>query len=203
MQWLRSLRGIGIGKSCLIIGGGNSVLDFDFSQVPDDLTIIGLNDNKPDDITLDLIICFDLCSHDPMTEKGLWDHCPVAGYRLKRHPRMTYYFTDSEMYPAAQHENIGLKALCLARRLLCFDHIYLVGFDFYTVNGVSHFCGDEVGHKKKYMDDAHLRGHINRLSSMPEQFEKIAHWDGIYNCNRESALTIFPYGLPCRERVIA
>jgi len=210
---VRMLKDKGKGKRCLIIGGGMSVSRFDFSQLPKDMIIFCINDAKPKDVIIDYLVYRDCCFIDPLKEMSAKGEllqvkniiCFRSTYYSKglNYKGEYYGYTDSDLSlkeVIKDNDNTGLKGIIIAKRIMNFKKIYLIGFDFKTemVNGKkqSHFYGDHVGHGKKYYEQNHLDSHYDRLSGMIGEFDRIKDTSNIFNCNKNSALTIFEYAMP-------
>jgi len=200
MQWIEAIKSKCIGKKCLIIGGGMSVLEFPFEKLTDDFIKISINDSIPENVKVDYLFYNDGCFIDVLKEKKLYEKTTVVSYANSRCSHCTYIYGTNHTKGCTDSDNTGLKVLVIAKDVLEFKEIYIIGFDFQTcnVNGKkqSHFFGDEIGHKKKYSDQTFLDEHYSRLDRMPEEFNIIKDRSGIWNCYKYSRLKIFAYGLP-------
>lgn len=199
MQRVTVLKDIGKGKPCIIIGGGTSVETFDFSKVRN-TTVISVNNSIPNGVDVEYVIYNDACFTPVLKEYRLWESHKVIAYCGSMNINCQYYYRPEDCLPAIEDDNTGLKSLIIARNILGFEKIYLVGFDFYTVNVngklKSHFYGDEVGHNKKYECDMNLKNHYARLPKMIAQFDKVADMPFVYNCNQKSELGLYPHAMP-------
>lgn len=201
MQRITELNGIGIGRDCLIIGGGMSAKSFDYSGL-DDIVTIGVNEaGLESPIDTDYLVYADNAFVRVLKGYEIPEKTKVICYH--GFPwKADYNFTchDFGSYKIESSDNIGLKALIIARETMKFENIYLIGFDMRThvMDGrqQSHFFGDDIGHNKKYETQQNLDGHFNRLSDMLEQFEIVRDMKNVYNCYAGSALQLFPHGLP-------
>lgn len=213
MKSVRTLKDIGRGKICLLIGGGMSVDDFEFSKLPPDTVKMCINNAVPEGVEIDYLVYRDCCFIDVLKEmsaKGQLLHVKnIICFRSTFYNKDLNYkgdfygFTHSDLSQKEvinDNDNTGIKGLVIAKRIMGFDRVYLIGFDFttQTVDGKkqSHFYGDEVGHGKKYYEQMHLDSHYDRLPQMIGEFNRIKDVEGIYNCNKNSALTLFPYAMP-------
>lgn len=207
MLRIDALKNKGIGKHCLIIGGGTSVTNFDFNNISD-VDIISINDSIPEGMKVNYCMYNDTCFLSVYENKKIWEKCDeVICNASAYYKHCTYIYKDHELYPCLQDDDTGLKAILLAKNIMKYENIFLIGFDFYTkeINGVkvSHFHGDDVGKGKKYHSQTNLDNHIKRLSVFIERYEKIKNIEGVFNCNSESALKVFPFKQPWKIKVIA
>lgn len=203
MQWVTDLKGKGEGKQCLLIGAGMSVEDFDFMSLPDDFIRICINDALPKDVRIDYLIYNDP-KMIPVIKKlvkknELPQSVKVISFGNSQCDRTDYCYRNSH-FGCVDSDNTGLKALLLAKEVMNFDKIFLIGYDFHTnlINGieVSHFQGDPIGHDTKFPVRSLLDQHFKRLKDMVFQFEIIKNIAGIYNCYKNSKLRKFEYALP-------
>ena len=199
MQWVTDLKGRGAGKQCLIIGGGLSVEDFDFSSLPDDFVRICINDALPENVRIDYLIYNDPKMIPVIKNLELPESIKVISFGNSSCERTDYHYRNSHLN-CEDSDNTGLKALLLAKEVMNFDKIFLIGYDFHTnvINGieVSHFQGDPIGHDTKFPVRSLLDQHFKRLKDMVFQFEIIKNMTGIYNCYKNSRLRKFEYALP-------
>lgn len=204
MKYITELQQTGIGKKCIIIGGGMSVKEFDFNKLPDDFIRITVNDSGTGLTTrIDYTIYADIPAIKTMEK--LNNLGKVIGLWNSRKAGLTdYTFTYNQIMRngtiVKDSDNVGYKALVIAKKIMMFDKIYLTGFDFecgYT-NGekISHHFGDSVGPDKKYYDEIQLNYHFGRLKNMIKEFERLTDTSNIYNCNRNSLLKLFPFAMP-------
>lgn len=200
MQRITELKDIGIGKKCLLIGGGMSVLNFDFSRLPDDFVKIVVNDAFPNGIRVDYMIYNDLSFLKMLKNLKIPEGVKIIGYVNNPSKKMHYGYRLSDLKCVSDFSNTGLKALLIAKNIMRFDEIYLIGFDFHTrkVSGKqqSHFFGDDIGHNRKYPEKRMLNDHFERLKGMVCEFEVIKERENVYNCYKDSKLKIFSYLLP-------
>ncbi len=221
MKTIRTLDSTGIGKSLLIIGGGTSVGQIDFTRIPEHMVKWSINDAVPwrmlpefakhplstyVDAEIDYILYNDVCAGEVLKQLDI-DGIPLITFNGHHIPgtEYTYRLDDFRHLKVniADSFNTGLKALVFAKRLMKFDAIYLAGFDFYCdeTSGarVSHFFGDSVGEKKKYAIEQNRDCHFRRLKAMIKQFDNLPDVDGIFNCNAGSLLMRYPHRLPYKE----
>ncbi len=127
------------------------------------------------------------------------DSIKVISFGNNQCDRTDYCYRNSHL-DTTDCYNTGLKALLLAKEVMNFEKIFLIGYDFHTVkvNGieVSHFQGDPVGHDTKFPVRSILEGHFKRLPGMIAEFESVRNIAGIYNCYKQSLLRKFQYALP-------
>lgn len=197
MQWIESLKDIGKGRKCLIIGGGLSVKDFDFNGL-DEVIKICIN-NAFADTRIDYLVYNDGSFVKYMKNNSIPEGIKIIGEANNPYPVTDYYYRNNHIQ-CTSRDNTGLKALMIAKTIMNFDEVYLIGFDFHTreVNGKrqSHFYGDEYGKHKKYPEYQQVNDHFIQLPKMLEQFNRIPEMKNVYNCYKESSLKRFPYGMP-------
>ena len=91
--------------------------------------------------------------------------------------------------------NSGFYALQIAKFIMNFDKIFLIGFDFYAENGQVHYYGDDAyNQSESKWNYKFLIKHMTSPRGTVEDFKKIKNWGkGIYNLNPKSKLTLFPF----------
>jgi hypothetical protein len=197
---IEELTGIGRGKKCILIGGGRSVLRFDFTNV-ESFVKIGCNEagimlTKKRGIKTEYMIFYDYDFSRALKNYCLPESVTVICSNKALIPNAHYQYRAKRI-GVKQEDNIGKKALVIAHDVMQFDEIYLIGYDFTTeqVDGkeVSHFFGDPVGHDKKYIEDMKVRDHFKRLPEMVKQFDDISHYKNVYNLNKDSLLKVYPF----------
>ncbi len=197
---------IGIGKECLIIGGGLSVNEFDFN-LSKDMVKIAVNDAFPENVKIDYLVYGDkefVPKFKKMANRDQLEGVNIISNMNFPPNREHYDFTLDDFsqvgFIVSHSDNTGLKALIIAKHIMKFDKVYLIGFDFHTrlVDGKeqSHFIGDLTGQDEKYIDEMMVRDHFKRLTVMINQFNIITDTTGIYNCYKESSLTKFEKKIP-------
>lgn len=208
MKSVRLLKDLGRGKDCLIIGGGMSVKDFDFSKLPKDMIVLCINNAVPDNVNIDYLVYCDCCFIDVLKQLDLSRIKNIISFKDTYYNRLNfkgeifvYSHCDlSQKVVINDSDNTGIKGIVIAKHIMQFDKVYLIGFDFKIeiIDGKkqSHFYGDEVGKDKKYYEINHLNSHYKRLPQMVKEFDRLKNVDNIFNCNKNSALTLFSYALP-------
>lgn len=209
MKSIRMLKDSGVGKECLIIGGGMSVKDFDFQKLPSNMFTMCINNAVPEGIKIDYLIYRDCCFIEILKSMDLSNIKNILCFRSSFYNKgldfkgEIYGYTHSDLSQKIvikDSDNTGIKGVVIAKHIMGFSKVYLIGFDFnlIMVDGKkqSHFYGDEVGHDKKYYEQNHLNSHYKRLPQMVQEFNRITDVSNIYNCNKHSALTLFQYAMP-------
>jgi len=192
-MWLKDLFGKHAGE-CLIIGGGESAGRINaYDLIGKKVDTIITNDNLPAWAQPLYFI-----ASDSAMERTYRKMKKPSGSKIIGPPALggvsdlVYWFRD---IGARDIENTGLKAI-KACRLLGYEIIYLVGFDFYTYEDQgktrSHFIKEEIGPGEKYETDQALKDHITSLERMIGEFEELST-EGIYNLNADSNLRAFPF----------
>lgn len=207
IQSIRVLDGMGEGRRCVLIGGGMSVNDFDWSIVTKDMVTIAINEAIPEALGyVDYLIYRDNAFLRILKTIPRHKYGQLIGFSMSQCAEVlpNFVYTANDFADLGidilQSDNTGLKALVFAKRLMRFDEIYLIGFDFQTrhVDGKerSHFYGDFIGDGMKYTHEGYFNDHIARLGSMIEEFQRFPDTSGIWQCYADSQLKQFPFGLP-------
>ena len=84
----------------------------------------------------------------------------------------------------------GFHALQFADRIFNFSEIYIVGLDYMTHGNSYHFDEEESDPEKvkKFKEWS--------IDVVLDRYNDIQWRNNIYNCNKKSKLSLFPYGLP-------
>jgi hypothetical protein len=190
MRKIESLQGKGKGRKCLIVGHGENVDDFDFSIIPADWVIFGVNctEHAP---RLDYYVCYDKIQCEAIRSGKI---------KLQRRTRIItgqwgkdighYYFEIHKFPPRSARSNpfrCGVRAVYIAQ-LMEFDEIYLIGFSFRyreQERPSGHFSRDYALTKKKVEVEQWLREQI-------KEFDHIEWGDNIFHAADRTDLTIFP-----------
>lgn len=192
MESVIKLSGTGIGKSCLIIGSGVSAGEFDYSKVPQTVYKIGINF-----LFIKTWIDFNLFvdkKYSYFLEKAnIDDRIQLIGLKEniseKMKARVDYSFLMGEV---GDGSHAGYFALKIADSIMKFDKIYLIGFDYTTIDGYIHYYGDH------YKSEKRKEAYIDRNFQTFLNDFKHEKWNSeIYNLNKDSELKIFKY----KERV--
>lgn len=203
MQRITQLENIGSGMDCIVIGGGMSALEIDYEKCKHCDKIV-VNDNIPKNVSPDYIVYNDINFISALRSKELYKKAVIISYVNAQCEEVhyTYRLPDFSRYGfnILDFHNTGLKSVIIAKFILGYDTVYMTGFDYTTVNGVSHHIGDDFGEGTKYPTRENLEGHYKRLDPM------LAEWDvwtlpvdGVYNCNPDSSLKKFEFKLPYKE----
>jgi len=195
--------GVWAGKRCFIVGGGESLKDFDYSQLEGEL-IIGVN-RAFEKIDPSIIIFADSRlwgwiengSLGPEAQKKFKDTkslkvaveanifpYPQEVLRLKEYKGL---LSESIIHGVALGGNSGFAAVNLA---LCLgaDEIYLLGFDMHGK------AGKQVWWHEGYpevQEDCVYQGYIDKFNEAAGEMRSRAR---IVNLNRNSALKCFEFG---------
>jgi hypothetical protein len=186
MRHISELNGIGINHSCIIIGGGLSVRDFDFNSIPEDF--IRFEINYPHAETrIDYQIYYD------QTQLEYWknaktsypDRENIAFKHWENNAEYYFDFDDIDIDP--QFCDTGFYALWFCDKVFQFSNIYIIGYDYKT-NGKSYHWYEEESNK-----DLLDRFHIHSIEKVKKVYYRHDWNNKIYNCNPNSALTLFEY----------
>lgn len=207
-----------VGKRCFLLGGGPSLINFDYSRLDDELTV-GINKTF---LTYQSTINYsmDETFYTRLTEKAPDKYITAAdkkiwkeyeGIRLFLRQSARQAFDESIYYIPAIHRkvfseslklgiyggnNSGFGALMLAITLGCRE-IYLLGYDFKMFRAKTHWHNGYREETKKQMD--------HKFSGFFECFEDFAgsikeRGVSVINLNPESNLTCFP--MACIDDII-
>jgi len=186
MESVEVLNGIGKGKDCLIIGSGNSVSDFDFDSVPEDIVRIGLNFlfvktridyNIFSDSTYSNFISLG-CLNEKIDLIGFKNNIKSAG------DRVDYFYDWGNVLPGG---HVGFSALQIAVKM-DFDNIYLIGFDYNNDGDYLHYYADH------YISDFRKKVYTERyFESFLKDFDLIEWNNNIFNLNQTSRLKKFEF----------
>jgi hypothetical protein len=185
---VHKLSGIGTGKRCVIIGGGESKNHFDIAHL---------------DYSFDIISCnlhgIDRCRMMIFHDKEIADAIPriqilpeyIIGSKQNVTLGCTHEYLASDITTGADVDfgDTGYHALQMADRIFNYSEIYLVGFDYIT--GEYSYHWDELMSNERKLSDfrkhsigvvlpkfkAYQPKNKVRLSSLPSalnyQFERI------------------------------
>lgn len=186
MKHISDLLDIGKDKRCLIVGGGHSVNEIDFDEIPDDVVIIGTNRHKKD--YADIIIYYD---RDVM--KYYREECVPAEYMIgfkksvrvdNTCPQCTHYYDLEQL---GKCYDTGFHALFYADKVFNFTEIYLIGYDYKTTDKSYHYDEQKSDDYKMSC----FKKHSIRVV-LPEYKKEI--WrNKIYNMTKNTDLRVFSY----------
>lgn len=195
MNSIKQLDGCGAGRRLLIIGRGNSVIDFRFDLLPDDVDCMGVNEQRFEltqygkDICPAYMIYMDLCEKEFIEKNDLIDGIILIAPKSTACARVDFYFDETTV--SLTGSTTVYYALQIAERMK-YDAAYLIGVDMQaSPYGRIRYLGDDK------MTETHRREYVERdFKNMISCFDNFSWKMPIYNCNPESALKKFPYGVP-------
>ena len=204
MKRITELKGIGAGKTAILIGGGYSAGGIDLSKLPKNAVTIALNDSMYFDdgykIVPNFMIYYDRNMIKVMKKMNIPKSVQIISYNNSMIPGCHFHYRLGDIKKCRMQDNIGKKALVLAKEIMGFDKIFLIGFDFYTkkINGniSSHLQGEKIGIGQKYVNKQHFETHLKRLNKRPGEFEVIKDFENVFNCNPKSALKYYGFLMP-------
>ena len=182
MKHIHDLKDIGKGERCLIVGGGHSVTQFDFDNLPLDVTIISCNNHMYD--YADIVIYYDKEMQYFFKQNAVpADYMLAFKNNTLDHTcgQTTHYYTYSDMI----FGDTGFHALQFADKVFNFSEIYLIGYD-YNVCGESYHYGEyesDPRKMQKFIDHS-----IGKVKSM---YHKVEWKNKIYNSSKISDLDAF------------
>ena len=195
MNSIQQLHGCGAGRRLLIIGRGNSVLDFRFDLLPDDVDTMAVNEQRLEmtkygyDIIPTFMIYMDLCEKEFIEKNGLIDGLILIAPKSTACARVDYIFDETDV--VLNGSTTVYYALQIAEKM-GYAAAYLIGVDMKpSATGRIRYLGDDkinATHRKEYIE--------KDFKNMISCFDKFAWSMPIFNCNPDSELKKFPYSVP-------
>ncbi len=188
MKHISELLDIGIGKRCLIVGGGDSLNRFEWDKL-NDVYVICLNNHISQ--MADMIIYYDTEMTTYFNKHVISDETILIGFRHRDSldhtvERCNYYYTYEDM----TFGDSGFHSLQFADKIFNFGTIYLVGYDYET-KGKSYHYNEDVSDQKKLE-----RFKTWNIGKVLPRYTEMKWNNKIFNCNEKSKLGLFNYGLP-------
>jgi hypothetical protein len=196
VKHINELKNFGLGKKCLIVGGGHSLNEFKWDKI-DGMYVICTNDHLSQ--MAYMIIYYDKRMRDYFKKHTIADETILIGYKNDKVdytiPRCNFYYNNNDMV----FGDTGFHALQFADKIFNFSKIYLIGFD-YDTKGESYHHNEEVSNNKRFKDfTSYNIGKVLKMYNQYKEKGKVCQmkWNNeIYNCNKKSKLTLFPFALP-------
>jgi len=167
--------------SCLIIGGGCSVDEFEFSLIPSDWNVMAVNR-----CFVDIDIDYQVFA-DKYFLKWI-DRYPITDDRVLisqlKDDRVDYNFVFDREVGWSRHS--GCTALQIAQ-YIGFDNIYLIGYDYYVSDKIHYYEG-------KYNTEitkAESKAIVSMLNKWVDDFDRFKWTANITNLNPKSKLKKF------------
>jgi hypothetical protein len=188
MKHISELTDIGIGKKCLIVGGGDSLNRFEWDKL-EDTYVICINRHLSQ--MANMIVYYDADMKEYFEKHSISNDTLLIGFRHSDAidhtiDKCTHFYNYKDM----MYGDSGFHVLQFADKIFNFDEIYLIGLD-YQVNGASYHHDEKVSDPKK-LDDFEKFS----VGMVLERFSGINWTNEIYNCSKNTGLKIFKYGLP-------
>jgi len=189
MKHLYELSNIGQDKKCLIVGGGDSLNRFEWDKLQEVYVICC---NRHLSQMANMIIYYDNDMKDYFDRHEVSRETLLIGFKHKDNvlnhtsDKCTHFYNYKDML----FGDTGFHALQFADRVFNFNEIYLIGFD-YTHNGKSYHHDEQESDSKKLADFEKWS-----IKTVLPRYKNIAWKNKIFNCNKDSELKIFPYGVP-------
>lgn len=146
MRSIKELTAYGVGRRCIIVGGGHSAAMFHDAYLEGFVISCNTHAIKQADMVIfhdqeagDKVKCH-ILPDIVVTHKALSER-----YQFVSH---VYKASDTDAGGDIQFGDTGYHALQIADSIMCFDEIFLFGFD-YAVQGDSYHYGEEVSDKVK------------------------------------------------------
>jgi hypothetical protein len=194
MNTITQLQNIGDGRRLLIIGRGNSVINFRFDLLPDDVDTMAVNEQRFEltkygaDLIPMYIIYMDLCEKEFIEKNELMEGIILISPKSTACARTDFYFDETTVQ--LDGCTTVYYALQIAQ-MMGYDETYLIGVDMQAKDGQIRYIGDDkitAVHKREYVE--------KEFANMIACFDKYKWTMPIYNCNEYSALRKFPYSVP-------
>lgn len=197
----------GIDRNVLIIGGGTSIKDFRFDLIPDKTWIFGINfqflnkTNYGHNVKLDLQLYTDKAFAD-LSNNMNFDDTILIGHKPTRvndinllSPKADYWFNKTVIKTERDSVHYAIQ---ICHNIMKFNKIFVIGLDAYS-NGYIHYWNDEFEmNGKKYKIHETEKKMINKIQfkKMVKYYSELKDYNNVYNCNTESKIKVFPFGLP-------
>lgn len=195
-ELISALKDVGKGKESLIIGGGESVKDFDFSRVPEMIRIV-VNDTVHLNTRVDFNIYRDLSYKERLIKRGrrLLKGVKIIGHTNHLVPWADYQYDWNAI--GINFIHTGADAVFIADRIMGFKRVYLIGFDYTSKGKAVHYYGNDDPKSDYYKSERDRRIFRRALfKNGLKDFDRV-DWNGhIYNCSKISKLTKFEHKLP-------
>lgn len=189
MKNILSLKDLGRGRDCIIIGGGHSLVSIIWELLPKDIYIIATNTHYYK--LADMIIYYDKDINQFYTENEPKPYQLLLGFRHSTkldntNKNCTHYYNYGNMV----FGDSGYHALQFADQLFNFNNIYLAGYD-YTTRGESYHHNEDKSDPEKMK-----RFKTWSIGKVLDKYNDIPWKNNIYNCNKDSELKTFKFKLP-------
>jgi hypothetical protein len=190
MKHISGLLDFGLGRRCAIVGGGLSLNRFRWDLIDKDIYMICINRHMRG--LANMIIYYDkemMKFYEKYGETVPHETLLVGfqhGKSINCCKRCNYYYGNNDII----FGDSGFHALQIAQNIFNFSEIFLIGYDYETQKRTYHW-NEEVSDQHKM--NKFTKHSIGRVLPMYKKFE----WTNrIYNCNKESKLDLFTYGVP-------
>ncbi len=150
MKSIRDLHGKGVGKKCMIVGGGHSAKGW--LDNTEDMFVISCNAHAID--YCHLVIFHDQRAGDKIAGHILPEICVTSHLLAERYKWIIHVYKASDTIADSTADidfgDTGFHAIQIADRIMNFDEIHLYGLDYYVRGDSYHF--DEENSDKVLLD---------------------------------------------------
>jgi hypothetical protein len=182
---VRELQNIGVGKKCIIYGGGTSLDDFPKHEYRD---CVKISTNQHRWEQADIIVYYDPDLQAFYSDKTLRDGVKLIGFYVNSGcDRLCKTCTHHYGLDDAMRGDTGFITMQLADRIFNFSVIYLAGFDYYTVGGRHHESRTPGGDCAKFEKMS--------IGVVLPLYHKYTPHNSIFKCNEKSPLP-FEHRMP-------
>lgn len=201
---LSTLSGKGVGKSCLIIGGGTSVLDLNYSLIEsiEDVWAVNVIKHPIQQKDVNYLIYNDQSAREKVKNMSIDNHITVISNSKAQCNRVNIAYGDAfirRLFSKTKEfedtgTSTGMKCVAICAFLMRYDKVFLIGFDYYTSEKEGEIAMHYHPDSEYYPSDRVLQTQSKRMK------QHLLDWDcvdwssaPVYNLNKDSALRVFPF----------
>jgi len=201
---ISTLKNKGVGRSCVVIGGGTSVLNIDKSILNGEHDVWCVNVIKPpiEQKNVNYLIYNDQSARDKIKKMSIDDDITVISNSKSQCDRVNIAYGDAfirRLFLKTKAfedtgTSTGMKCVAICAFLMRYNKVFLVGFDYYTSEKdgkvAMHYHPDD----EYYPSDRVLQTQLKHMKQHLLDWECV-DWSNapVYNLNKNSALRVFPF----------